>query len=164
MKSKRPLSFLIVASLSIGLVLPVLDVANAFQPPGAPGGPAPSMPEDPAASMSPMLTDPGFMMAASSRPSKPVTTGNAHNIRPNPTPSKCLMLAREIGASRVWWGRHVGAKEIDDNDLLFSFGPRRVEFDDIGCFRTKKDCQNWLYWKRTEYPIFASISPCRRGL
>nr|WP_319516465.1 hypothetical protein [uncultured Cohaesibacter sp.] len=163
MKSKRPLSFLIVASLSIAFVLPIIDAANAF-PSGPGGGGSPSSLPPGAAPERALLGHGMLVQAASSRPQKQVTTGNAHNIRPNPKPSKCLMLAKKIGASRVWWGRHVGAKEVEDDDLFFSVGPRRVEFDDIGCFSTKKDCQNWLYWKRTEYPIFASISPCRRGL
>ena len=163
MKSKRPLSFLIVASLSIAFVLPVIDAANAF--PSGQGGTTDqsSLASGPSPDRSSQTLGP-LVQAASSRPQKQVTTGNAHNIRPNPKPSKCLMLAKKIGASRVWWGRHVGAKEVEDDDLFFSVGPRRVEFDDIGCFRTKKDCQNWLYWKRTEYPIFGSIRPCRRGL
>ena len=163
MKSRRFLSFLIVANLSIASLLATFDSVQAFQ--GNQSGPRGEQPTG-QNGMGPNFLDYAAPMvqAASSRPPKGVTTGNAQNIRPNPKPSKCLMLAKRIGASRVWWGRHVGAKEIEDDDLFFSVGPRRVEFDDIGCFQSKKDCQNWLYWKRTEYPLFGSISPCRRGL
>nr|WP_321457728.1 hypothetical protein [uncultured Cohaesibacter sp.] len=162
MKSKRSFSFLVVASLSIASVVP--GFSSAFAMPGGnmPNGNQPSMLQG--AGPAPSMDGQPFVNANSSRPPSRVTTGNAHNIRPNPQPSKCLMLARKIGASHVWWGRHVGAKEVEDDSLFFSVGPRRVEFDDIGCFKEKKDCENWLYWKRTEYPIFASISPCRRGL
>ena len=81
--------------------------------------------------------------------------------RPNPKPQKCFALARQIGASRVWWGRHVGSKKLDP---MFDWGPRRESFNGIGCFRTRKDCENWLYWKRTEFDQFNKIRPCRRGL
>ncbi len=81
--------------------------------------------------------------------------------RPNPKPEKCFALAKEIGASRVWWGRHVGWRE---RDTMFDWGPRREYFNGIGCFKTRQDCENWLYWKRTEYDFFQAIKPCRRGL
>lgn len=81
--------------------------------------------------------------------------------RAKPKPSKCLSLARQIGASHVWWGRHIGAKE---RDPFFKWGSRKEEFNAIGCFSTRKACEDWLYWKRTEYPEFAAVQPCRRGL
>lgn len=170
MKSKRTASFLVVASLSIACALPVAT-AFAFQSGGEPSSPQPQLqPEGSSAApveLPEVYSQPAsaYVQAASSPQSASrVTTGNAQNVRPNPKPSKCLMLAKTIGASRVWWGRHVGAKEVEDDTLFFSVGPRRIQFDDIGCFKTKKDCENWLYWKRTDYPIFSSISACRRGL
>ncbi|WP_157967704.1 hypothetical protein [Cohaesibacter intestini] len=81
--------------------------------------------------------------------------------RPNPKPEKCFALAKQIGASRVWWGRHVGSRE---RDTMFDWGPRREYFNAIGCFKSRQDCENWLYWKRTEFYDFHAIKPCRRGL
>ncbi|PLW76998.1 hypothetical protein C0081_13215 [Cohaesibacter celericrescens] len=81
--------------------------------------------------------------------------------RTNPKASKCLALAKQIGASNVWWGRHVGSKELDP---LFKWGPSKEVFNSIGCFKTRKECEDWLYWKRTDYPEFSSVRPCRRGL
>ena len=81
--------------------------------------------------------------------------------RPQPEPSRCLSLAQSIVASRVWWGQHIGSRERND---VFEWGPRKETFNDIGCFRTRKDCKDWLYWKRTDYPEFRVAKPCRRGL
>ena len=81
--------------------------------------------------------------------------------RPQPKPFKCLALARQIGASRVWWGRHVGSRE---GDKFFSWGPKKDYFDQIGCFKSRKDCEDWLYWMRSDYPEFSFHKPCRRGL
>ncbi|SNY92760.1 hypothetical protein SAMN04515647_3029 [Cohaesibacter sp. ES.047] len=83
------------------------------------------------------------------------------NDRPNPEPARCLSLAQTIGASRVWWGQHIGYRERSD---IFEWGPRKETFNDIGCFRSRKDCEDWLYWKRTEYPEFRIAKPCRKGL
>ena len=81
--------------------------------------------------------------------------------RAHPQPSQCLRLASRIGASRVWWGRHVGTR---DRETIFEIGPQKEYFKAIGCFKSRKECEDWLYWKRTEYPEFTFARPCRRGL
>ncbi|WP_316858105.1 hypothetical protein [uncultured Cohaesibacter sp.] len=163
MASQRPFSFLIIASLSALIWVAAIPTGHAAPPRGfGPPGTNDSQRPPEAAMQAPSLP-PEQMVMAQNKNSGP-SAGNAASIRPKPKPSKCLALAREIGASRVWWGRHVGAKEVESDDLFFTFRARKVEFDDIGCFRSRKDCENWLYWKRTEYPLFSSISPCRKGL
>ena len=81
--------------------------------------------------------------------------------RPKPQPSRCLWLARQIGASRVWWGQHVGTRQRSD---FFEWGPSKEQFDEIGCFRSRQECEDWLIWKRDEYPEFFYARPCRLGL
>ena len=81
--------------------------------------------------------------------------------RPRPAAQRCLGLAKKIGPSRVWWGRHVGYREVEP---MFEWGPKRETFNAIGCFKSRKECENWLYWMRTDFPNFAAARPCRRGL
>lgn len=85
----------------------------------------------------------------------------ASNKRPKPKPERCIPLAKKIGPSRVWWGRHIGWRELHP---MFEWGPKRERFNDIGCFRNRKACENWLYWMRTDYPNSTYYKPCRRGL
>lgn len=85
----------------------------------------------------------------------------ASKKRPRPQPQRCFTLAKKIGASRVWWGRHVGYRDVDP---VFEWGPKREVFNDIACFRSRKDCENWLYWMRTDFPHSTYYKPCRRGL
>lgn len=112
----------------------------------------------------PRLTPFLIMMALSALLSLPVTFENAEaasNVRPRPQPQRCFTLAKKIGPSRVWWGRHVGSRDLDPT---FSWGPKKQRFDDIACFKNRKDCENWLYWMRTDYPNFSYHKSCRRGL
>lgn len=85
----------------------------------------------------------------------------ASNVRPRPQPQRCFTLAKKVGPSRVWWGRHVGYRDVDP---AFNWGPKKQVFDDIACFRSRKDCENWLYWMRTDFPHSTYYKPCRRGL
>ena len=55
-------------------------------------------------------------------------------------------------------------RNCGDDDDFFNWGPKKEAFDKIGCFRNRKDCENWLYWMRTDYPLFYRANPCRRGL
>ncbi|WP_319533672.1 hypothetical protein [uncultured Cohaesibacter sp.] len=85
----------------------------------------------------------------------------AQEAQARPEPSRCLSLAQAIGASRVWWGQHIGTRERSE---FFEWGPRKETFNDIGCFKTRRECEDWLSWKRADYPEYGSARPCRRGL
>ncbi|MCT4654879.1 MAG: hypothetical protein N4A65_03605 [Cohaesibacter sp.] len=91
--------------------------------------------------------------------SQPADAGN--NIRPRPQPQRCLDLAKKIGPSKVWWGRHKGSRDLEP---MFEWGPKSEYVNQIGCFKTRKACENWLYWMRTDFPHSNFYNPCRRGL
>ena len=159
-------SFLIVASLATVVESALAPVSLAAMP-GDKSIIAAS--NGPASGLETVWTVRDIKAAADITPTlvmerKPIENKNPTRPRPRPTPYKCLALAQDIGASRVWWGHHVGVRQLRDDDDLFGWGPTKESFDAIGCFRTQKDCENWLYWKRTDYPEFHFIRPCRRGL
>lgn len=81
--------------------------------------------------------------------------------RTRPVPQRCFTLAKKVGPSRVWWGRHTGYRDIDP---MFKWGPTRETVNEIACFKTRKQCEDWLYWMRTDYPHSTHYRPCRRGL
>lgn len=160
MAHKSLVSFLIIASITSSLSLP--SAAQQARP-GPHGGTGQLGMMDP--SFMPELMQMNERSLAPRPPRQDDgSTQIASNIRPRPEPQKCLALAQKVGASNVWWGRHVGEREARQQGGIFEWGPRKESFDAIGCFNTRQDCENWLYWMRTDYPEFGFIRPCRRGL
>ena len=68
----------------------------------------------------------------------------------------CSALASSLGPGNVWRSFFHGERET-----LFN---HRWPFTGAPCFRSKGDCQNWLYWAQTDYPLDQEIRWCRRGL
>src|SRR6185436_2141191 len=68
----------------------------------------------------------------------------------------CAPLAQRVGPANVWRTYFFGERET-----LFG---SRWPFTAAPCFRTLSDCQNWLYWAQTDYPLEHEIDRCRRGL
>ena len=65
-------------------------------------------------------------------------------------------LGATVGPANVWRAYFFGERET-----LFN---QRWPFTAAPCFRTLSDCQNWLYWAQTDYPLDQEIRWCRRGL
>lgn len=106
-----------------------------------------------------MLLATAFLLPLLLAAPSPVNAGS--NKRPKPSPHRCLDLAKKIGPSKVWWGRHVGKRDLQP---MFNWGPKQEHINQIGCFKTRKSCENWLYWMRTDFPHSTYYNPCRRGL
>ena len=70
--------------------------------------------------------------------------------------STARLLAQRVGSGNVWRDFFSGERET-----LFD---HRWPFIAAPCFRTLSDCQNWLYWAQTDYPLDQEIRRCRRGL
>lgn len=57
----------------------------------------------------------------------------------------CTAMARTIPPSKLWYGHFTGQREW--GTFLDRIQTRTVE----GCFRTKAECENWLYQWRSTY-------------
>ena len=71
----------------------------------------------------------------------------------------CPAMVASISASKVWWGRFSGGKET-----MFTFGrdaivPKTTE----ACFRTRQECERWLYDLKSEYQYDPRWNQCRLG-
>ncbi len=80
---------------------------------------------------------------------------SAQTIRPRPEPLDCTAATAEFGQAATWFG-------------VFA-GRRKTTFDWIettsvtACFRTEKDCFNWLYWMQTDWPDWTFRIGCAKG-
>ncbi|MGA0561169.1 hypothetical protein ACO2RV_01885 [Ancylobacter sp. VNQ12] len=57
----------------------------------------------------------------------------------------CAAMARSIPPNKLWYGHFTGQREW--GTFLDRIQTRTVE----GCFRTKAECENWLYQWRSTY-------------
>lgn len=80
---------------------------------------------------------------------------SAQTIRPRPEPLDCTAATAELGQAATWFG-------------VFA-GRRKNSFDWIettsvmACFRTERDCFNWLYWMQTDWPDWTFRIGCAKG-
>ncbi len=71
----------------------------------------------------------------------------------------CPAMVARIPAGKVWWGRFSGGKEE-----MAPFGrdmivPKTTE----ACFRTRQECERWLYDLKSEYQYDPRWNQCRLG-
>jgi hypothetical protein len=83
--------------------------------------------------------------------------GQPAEAKPHPRVAglDCGQLVQRVGAANVWRAFFYGEKET-----LFN---HRWPFTAAPCFRNPSDCQNWLYWAQTDYPLDQEVRWCRRG-
>ena len=80
----------------------------------------------------------------------------AAKVHPRVTGLDCGALARSVGPRNVWRAYFYGEKITGINN--------RFVFSDAPCFRSQADCQNWLYWAQTDWPLEQDVRWCHRGL
>jgi hypothetical protein len=68
----------------------------------------------------------------------------------------CSAVAQSSGPANVWRAYFYGESQgLFNNRWPYSAAP---------CFRSQTDCENWLYWAQTDYPLEQNITRCHRGL
>ncbi|PLX39027.1 MAG: hypothetical protein C0606_00315 [Hyphomicrobiales bacterium] len=79
----------------------------------------------------------------------------AQTVKPRPAPGDCEKMALQHGAETLWWGRFSGRK--------IGFFDRTENRSEWACFLTERECNDWLYWMRTDYPERWWINRCDKG-
>jgi hypothetical protein len=70
----------------------------------------------------------------------------------------CPAMVAQIPAAQVWWGRFSGGREetMGERDGIV---PKTTE----ACFRTRQECERWLYDLKSEYQYDPRWNQCRLG-
>jgi hypothetical protein len=67
----------------------------------------------------------------------------------------CPAMVASIPAGKVWWGRFSGGREFNRGGVL----NKTTE----ACFRTRQECERWLYDLKSEYQYDPRWNQCRLG-
>jgi hypothetical protein len=67
----------------------------------------------------------------------------------------CPQMAATVAPATVWWGRFSGGREFNRGGVL----NRTTE----ACFRTRQECERWLYDLKSEYQYDPRWNQCRLG-
>jgi hypothetical protein len=86
--------------------------------------------------------------------------GLAQNFaNPVPGPDCAAMIAR-YGPRGLWHGRFVGGREVEP--FMFSDSSFIQSYAAEACFRTRGECDRWLYALNTQFQDRPELSVCRR--
>ena len=85
------------------------------------------------------------MLAQAKEPAFPVQGPDCH-----------AMVAR-YGARGLWIGRFAGGREVD----LFGDATRIQSHAAEACFRTQRQCDQWLYALNTQFQDWPQLSVCQ---
>ena len=82
--------------------------------------------------------------------------GGAEAAPPRVEPLDCGALAASIGPAKVWQTWFRGEQKP-------LFGPRDT-YSAAPCFKTEAACKAWLYWAQSDWSLYSTFQPCRKGL
>jgi hypothetical protein len=78
---------------------------------------------------------------------------------PVPGPDCNAMIAR-YGPRGLWMGRFVGGREVEP--MMFTDQTFIQRYASQACFRTRGECDRWLYALNTQFQDRPELSVCQR--
>ncbi|MEZ5841735.1 MAG: hypothetical protein R3D02_15350 [Hyphomicrobiales bacterium] len=82
----------------------------------------------------------------------------ADSIKPRPEPGDCGVMLRQAPADSIWWGRFAGGRQ---SRTYCDWCEESISVE--ACFTNERDCRNWLYWMRSDYPDTTRVAGCELG-
>ena len=83
------------------------------------------------------------------------TPAGAQTIRPRPQLMACSVATAELGQANTWFGVFAGRRQ----NVFDAIQTISVQ----GCFRSERECIDWLYWMQSEWPDWTYRIGCAKG-